>query len=410
MFFSETLLPEPKNPDEPISWREKRRNRVKPKQEELLVFGYAADILHDEGIAKDIEAGNRLIQWRGDAQKNVILDRYDVRNLLDTYEKFENRTSIRASSSSTATEKELDAQRYLDLDSEEEEVFDMSEDERNTYIEEKKKRRRMQAAKKEYAYLYEQAEAPKPAKPLDFKFQVPDGMILPADKRQVEIIERTAKFLNSKEPKMEIIIQAKQANNPGFCFLNKDDPLYTFYRHVRWLVQTGLYDYSNEDDSEEETTEIPETTIEQSSTPKIPPPEIKSIIDKMADFVTRNGPSLEEKVKANKQNDPKFGFLLPRNEYHTYYQDMLHKLRASRKHEIEENSSLPLPPRKKRENSVEINPEEMLEQVEIKPSLEEEEDQGFYIEKDDDQLKMDRLRKARLMLARLKSKNSMGSE
>ncbi|ORX96094.1 hypothetical protein K493DRAFT_337058 [Basidiobolus meristosporus CBS 931.73] len=411
MFFSETLLPEPKCSEERGPLRRRRRNPVKPKQEEFLVFGYTAKIVHDEATALDIESGNRLIQWRNDTKKNLLLDRYDVRNLLDEYERFENtsKSSAQTSPGSLTKEKEWNARRYQDLDSEEEALYDMSEDERNTYIEEKKKRRKMQAAQKEYAYVYDGPKPQQQVKPVDFKFQVPDGMILPSDKRQVEIIERTAKFLNTKEPKMEIIIQAKQSHNPDFCFLNKDDPLHAFYRHVRWLVQTGLYDYSNEEESEEETPAIP---VKHSTTPKIPPPEMRNIIDKMADFVTRNGPSLEEKVKANRRNDPKFGFLLPRHEYHAYYQEKIRDLggNASRKHGIDTASLVPPPSRKKRESSAEINAEEMLDQVEIKALSGEEEDHGFYIEQDNDQLKMDRLRKARMMLARLKHKNITPNE
>src|SRR5688572_32353887 len=69
----------------------------------------------------------------------------------------------------------------------------------------------------------------------------------PSDNRIDEIIERTAKFINSStDPQMEIVIQAKQSNNPSFSFLNKDDPLYLYYKHVRLLLQTGLSAYGGD--------------------------------------------------------------------------------------------------------------------------------------------------------------------
>lgn len=49
---------------------------------------------------------------------------------------------------------------------------------------------------------------------------------------------------------MEIVIQAKQANNPSFSFLNKEDPLYPYYRHVKVLLQTGLFAYGGDDNED----------------------------------------------------------------------------------------------------------------------------------------------------------------
>lgn len=54
---------------------------------------------------------------------------------------------------------------------------------------------------------------------------------------------------------MEITIQAKQASNPMFAFLNKDHPLHKFYKHVLWLSNSGLAAYGSSDsesDSEEQ--------------------------------------------------------------------------------------------------------------------------------------------------------------
>jgi hypothetical protein len=77
----------------------------------------------------------------------------------------------------------------------------------------------------------------------------------PSDNRIDEIIERTAKFINSStDPQMEIVIQAKQSNNPSFSFLNKDDPLYLYYKHVRWLLQTGLSAYGGSDEGEDSSS------------------------------------------------------------------------------------------------------------------------------------------------------------
>ncbi|KNE69294.1 hypothetical protein AMAG_13674 [Allomyces macrogynus ATCC 38327] len=52
----------------------------------------------------------------------------------------------------------------------------------------------------------------------------------------------------------------------------------------------------------------------------IPPPEIRNIVDKTANFVARNGPQFEGKIREKEVNNPKFCFLNPSDPYHTYYQ------------------------------------------------------------------------------------------
>ena len=50
-----------------------------------------------------------------------------------------------------------------------------------------------------------------------------------------------------------------------------------------------------------------------------PPPEIRAIVDKTAQFVAKNGPEFEAKIMADKGGDMKFAFLKPENPYHAYY-------------------------------------------------------------------------------------------
>lgn len=48
-------------------------------------------------------------------------------------------------------------------------------------------------------------------------------------------------------------------------------------------------------------------------------PELKNIIDKLANFVARNGPEFENMTKQKQQDNPKFGFLFG-GEHYNYYQ------------------------------------------------------------------------------------------
>jgi splicing factor 3A subunit 1 len=67
-----------------------------------------------------------------------------------------------------------------------------------------------------------------------------------------------------------------------------------------------------------------------------PPPEVRSIVDKTATFVARNGPEFEEKIRQNEIQNPKFNFLNQNDPYHAYYQ---HKVK-----EIAEGKGPEMPP------------------------------------------------------------------
>merc|ERR1712107_620641 len=50
-----------------------------------------------------------------------------------------------------------------------------------------------------------------------------------------------------------------------------------------------------------------------------PPPDIRGVIDKTAQFVAKCGPEFEQRV-LREQNHTKFAFLLPSNPYRAYYE------------------------------------------------------------------------------------------
>ena len=53
----------------------------------------------------------------------------------------------------------------------------------------------------------------------------------------------------------------------------------------------------------------------------IPPPEIRAVADKTAQFVARNGKSFEQKILASEEGKTaKFNFMKPYDPYHAYYE------------------------------------------------------------------------------------------
>ncbi|KAI6207098.1 Splicing factor 3A subunit 1 [Aphelenchoides besseyi] len=51
----------------------------------------------------------------------------------------------------------------------------------------------------------------------------------------------------------------------------------------------------------------------------IPPPDVRAIVEKTAQFVARNGIDFENKIKEKEAQNPRFGFLSPTDPYHAYY-------------------------------------------------------------------------------------------
>ncbi|KAJ2930089.1 hypothetical protein H1R20_g7013, partial [Candolleomyces eurysporus] len=60
----------------------------------------------------------------------------------------------------------------------------------------------------------------------------------------------------------------------------------------------------------------------------LPPPELKSIIDKTAAYIARsaNPPQFEDKIREGQRHDPKFSFLNPIDPYHAYYRHKVNKV------------------------------------------------------------------------------------
>jgi len=49
-----------------------------------------------------------------------------------------------------------------------------------------------------------------------------------------------------------------------------------------------------------------------------PPPDMKSIVEKTAAFVAKNGPQFEQRILTNERNTTKFAFLQPGTPYFPY--------------------------------------------------------------------------------------------
>ncbi|KAL0398081.1 UNVERIFIED_CONTAM: putative splicing factor 3A subunit [Sesamum radiatum] len=72
-----------------------------------------------------------------------------------------------------------------------------------------------------------------------------------------------------------------------------------------------------------------------------PPPDIRNIVDKTAQFVAKNGPEFEKRIIANNEGNAKFNFLRPSDPYHAYYQHRLSEARAQNQSAAQQQPSHP---------------------------------------------------------------------
>ncbi|XP_018577748.1 splicing factor, suppressor of white-apricot homolog [Anoplophora glabripennis] len=225
------------------------RKNIRPENhEELLVFGYSCKLFRDDEKALYIDQGKHLIPWMGD--ETLKIDRYDCRGALSDLTKYE------------ASREGFDAMRWLGLSDKERQLeelcdkeryysLEINEEEEEMYKEEEQKRQKtntfqysydvpMDPDKKEEGPIGPEANEEEEYIPPPI-LDVPVDIDIPKTVKENARIEKTAKFVCKQGPQMEILIKAKQGNNPQFSFLNQGDKLYKFYRHVLAAFKNGRY-------------------------------------------------------------------------------------------------------------------------------------------------------------------------
>ncbi|KAK5816603.1 hypothetical protein F5H01DRAFT_412698 [Linnemannia elongata] len=309
----------------PLNYRDRKANALK---NELSAFGYEALLFQADSMAAAIEQGQWLITWQGEdpsSEYALWLDRYDVRNLLDDQRLYTGPREIHDNHFLNDSD-ELNEERFEDLDSDEELLFDMDEDERKDYLDRKQEQREGSSYRGVH-YDYDGNQEDQVLEPtFHLHFDVPEGMAVPENEKTLALIERTAKFVNSSsESTMEIILQAKQAANPNFAFMSKRHHLFQFYKHIRWLMQTGLYEYAEEVRQREEEEARAEQEEQERKAAVLAEKELRlrldlvKVVEKTIEFLKehQNDPVYEKKLLSS--TDIRFEFMKPGHVWHDYY-------------------------------------------------------------------------------------------
>lgn len=112
------------------------------------------------------------------------------------------------------------------------------------------------------------------------RLDLPVDMEIPATLKLNQIIEKTAKFISSQGPQMEILLKTKQASNAQFNFLNHDGQFNSYYKHIVVMMKAGTYPWEDTaaDKSEENSQDSEDVKVNGDSNPV---PSTSIIIPKM---------------------------------------------------------------------------------------------------------------------------------
>lgn len=232
---------------------------------ELLVFGYQCKLYRDDAKALFIDQGRHLIPCPSNTTLKV--DRFDVRGALSDPVAFEPPPGGYADRLDGLTPAERKAEELC----EEERYYDLFHNDVDEELyQDQDSNSGSNGAKIGYNYEGDAAgTGPKPedeesqdgldAEPFVARegFYIPPKMEVPDNMKQHAVIEKTAKFISSQGIQMEILLKAKQSNNPQFSFLIHDDRLWPYYKHVLEAIKTNVYPETTEKEtiSKEKDTE-----------------------------------------------------------------------------------------------------------------------------------------------------------
>ncbi|XP_033211076.1 splicing factor, suppressor of white-apricot homolog isoform X3 [Belonocnema kinseyi] len=250
-----------------------RKKTTEEEPQDLLVFGYSCKLFRDDEKAKMIDQGKHLIPWMGDS--TLKIDRYDGRGALGDiriYEPppggFDQRTFL--TEDEYKIEQHCDEERYRSL---------YNKDAEESLYHEEEMKRLHQALDSENSYgqvgysynddesrkgINEDSQSPKPSEGSQDdeafigppELEIPPEMAVPDTQKLNAIISKTALFISRQGGQMEVLIKAKQSNNPQFAFLSVDGALHPYYKLMLEAIKSGKY--NPEKLAEKEESEEPE--------------------------------------------------------------------------------------------------------------------------------------------------------
>ncbi|PRP78492.1 hypothetical protein PROFUN_13567 [Planoprotostelium fungivorum] len=394
--------------------RKEKRKRIRdevPVENHLRAIGYPSTIKIDAKMGSSMDNGSQLVKWLS-TDVHRLIDRYDVRNLLDDIRLFA--PPSRRKKEDTANTS-LYALRWNDLLNPEQDEEEEREEEGKEIEEEQVDTEQVEAAKRasldpnafhQVSFTY---EAPKEEKEegqrettgedYELKFPVPRGVETPRKKLHFDIMWRTVKFVRDKgADQVELSLRIRHSNNPNFNFLWDKSPLHPFYKHLKdnyssislWMTMEKEQEATEETKETEDKKDIPSHILK-------PPEDVMQLIDKTVGSLSTRDADFVKVVCERAKYNPKMSFLKPEHPYHPYY---LFKRDKTAEQMMENNRKEDEREMTKRKEESEAEEKRKEEESEEKKRREEEER-----EKAAEDKRMMRLKRAKLAMAMLGQKS-----
>ncbi|XP_042461890.1 splicing factor, suppressor of white-apricot homolog isoform X2 [Zingiber officinale] len=212
---------------------------------DLRLEGRHPLLFDDDAASAFINSADALVPWCGDP--TLLIDRYDVRHLLDRIPPRPPRRASNRLAEEVAdggvTASQLDHERYLDLlpsTDDTDAISVASPDDAREISSDKIKD--LDATYQAVPFSYgnaENAADPNKDSGLTYSgyrpaFPLPERLMskLPDTEKLHQIIARTASFVSQHGGQSEIVLRVKQGDNPTFGFLMPDHHLHEYFRFL----------------------------------------------------------------------------------------------------------------------------------------------------------------------------------
>ncbi|GJM93453.1 hypothetical protein PR202_ga10011 [Eleusine coracana subsp. coracana] len=206
---------------------------------DLEIIGRHALLFDDDTTAEVVNSGGSLVPWAAVGAADLLLDRHDVRHLLDRVPPRPRRSYsaalLSAPSLDGVSEAELDRERFLDLPADD--GGDGDDGIRDVHPSGDGEGTR-QAGYCAVPFSYgSTADSDDPNSSNSYyrpSFYVPESLLnkLPPSEKVHHIISRTALFVSQHGGQSEIVLRVKQGSNPTFGFLMPDHHLHSYFRYL----------------------------------------------------------------------------------------------------------------------------------------------------------------------------------
>lgn len=233
---------------------------------DIICGGLKCIIIKDDKSAQRLGSGSQLRLWKNDTSRDLWIDRYDVRNDLDTIQMkqllytaptvsavsgpqeymldeeetfyFEDLVLERFQDLLDFMESDLLTQKPLQLMN----VSDNGDDNQSDTEEYREDRVDDVTTNQAVSWGYQSTREEiwvRPERddyPLPEEWTIPTELKLPMKKKQFDVIIHTVKNIRQKGSQFEIFLKLKQSDtNPFFDFLNFDCDLNSLYHYVKSL-------------------------------------------------------------------------------------------------------------------------------------------------------------------------------